>query len=83
MVPKNRWPASTTSFEENCPLCGAGLPAGGAGAEEGGGGGFDCAAIGPAAKGTDATKARTRERVRIRASIVRSIGGLNFPQFRF
>src|SRR5712691_2080639 len=65
IVPKNRCPASMTSFEEYCPLCEGGLLASGGLLAGGGplaGGGYACARADSAPQGT---RARTRRVVRI------------------
>src|SRR5262249_27240264 len=74
-VPKNRCPASMTSFEEYCPLCGGGLLARGGLLAGGGplaGGGYACAIADSVPQGT---RARTRRVVRIRVCIACCIRG--------
>src|SRR5262249_54381010 len=69
IVPKNRCPASMTSFEEYCPLCEGGLLAGGGPLA---GGGYACARADSVPQGT---RARTRRVVRIIVCIACSIRG--------
>src|SRR6266404_9425595 len=75
IVPKNRCPASMTSFEEYCPLCEGGLLASGGLLAGGGpppGGGYACARADSVPQGT---RVRTRRVVRIIVCIACSVRG--------